>query len=280
LIDTPQLASEPEDAPEQQDALAMVSGPALRLAAVEELEDQLAHGSPRSQRLAGIALARIAHKQALALLHDILKTENSDLSRIDIAYGLALGKQDEGRSYLVAELKNKRRDVRIDAARRLVQLGDDAGRNTLVQMLGIKSHRLGAATELAQLQDERGVEALRETFEDASSSEENKMRAAVGLGRAGDKIASDYLKKILSEGRYVVDAAGALAVLGEEEARPALMRQLELTSMRVRAAGSLKSMGEEIDLAPLAAALKTGSTDGRIGAAEAILLLTDAGESN
>ena len=247
----------------------------LRAAAIAELEKALVDGSARDQRLAGIALARLSHPRAASVLGRLLKSETSDLSRVDIAYGMALGGADAGRSYLVGQLKSKRRDVRIDAARRLVQLGDDAGRATLVQMLSIRSHRLGASMVLAQLGDERGIAVLRETLGDVNSSHENKMRSAVGLGRSGDSSTREYLESILKEGKYVVDAAGALAALGETSATPALLRQLELTSMRVQAAESLKKIGQKVDLAPMAAALEAGSTDGRIAVAEAILILTD-----
>lgn len=249
----------------------------LRAIAIAELEKALAGGSLRDQRLAGIALARLSHSRAGSVLAQLLKTETSDLSRVDIAYGMALGGAEAGRSYLVGQLKSRRRDVRIDAARRLVQLGDDAGRETLVQMLSIRSHRLGASMVLAQLGDERGIAVLRETLGDATSSHENKMRSAVGLGRSGDSSTKEYLEGILNEGKYVVDAAGALAALGETSATPALLRQLELTSMRVQAAESLKKIGAQVDLAPMAAALESGSTDGRIAVAEAILILTDEG---
>jgi len=249
------------------------SADALRALSIEELETQLKDGSPRFKRLAGMALARIKHPGAVATLAELLTTETSDLSRIDIAYGLALAGDASGREYLVRELDSRRRDVRIDASRRLVQLGDDAGRKALHQMLGVRTHRLGAASVLALLGDEKGLQILRETFESPKSSDENRMRAAVGLGFAGDPLAQEHLLEILGEGKYVVDAAGALATLGDRAAVPALHRQLLLTALRVGAAESLVSMKEEVDVTPLASALIKGNTEGRIAAAEAILVL-------
>ena len=99
------------------------------------------------------------------------------------------------------------------------------------------------------------------------------MRAAVGLGLAGDDSARDLLLEILQEGKYVVDAAGALAKLGDKAAIPALERQLLLTAMRVGAAESLRSMNVEVDIAPLASSLVKSNAEGRIAAAEAILVL-------
>jgi hypothetical protein len=245
----------------------------LRALAIAELEGQLAEGSPRFKRLSGMALARIKHAGAIATLSELLTTETSDLSRIDIAYGLALAGDASGREYLVGELDSRRRDVRIDASRRLVQLGDDAGRKALHQMLGVRTHRLGAASVLALLGDEKGLQVLRETFESPKSSDENRMRSAVGLGFAGDPLAREHLLEILGEGKYVVDAAGALATLGDRAAVPALERQLLLTALRVGAAESLLSIKEDVDVTPLASALLKGNAEGRIAAAEAILVL-------
>lgn len=260
----------------EADKHALPSAAVLRRAAIEELESHLLAGGTRFQRLAGIALARIQNPSAVARLTELLAIEDSDLSRIDIAYGMALGGESKGRDYLVNELKNKRRDVRIDAARRLAELGDDAGRKTLVQMLSVRSHRLGAASVLAMLDDAEGLAVLSKTLNDKGETDENRMRAAVGLGRAGDQSARELLLEILHEGRYVVDAAGALAALGDKEAVPALERQLELSAMRVAAAESLRAMGAEVDLTIIATAMTSANEDGRIAAAEAILILTPA----
>ena len=246
----------------------------LRAAAIVELATQLEEGTPRFQRVAGLALARISHPQALEALARLLKTEDSDLARIDIAYGLARGGDALGRAYLVSELGSKRRDVRIDAGRRLAQLKDNAGTKALTNMLKVRSHRLGAASVLALLGDEAGLGILRETLSSPKSSEENRMRAAVGLGLSGEASVKGDLIAILEGERFVVDAAGALAVLGEASAVPALKRQLELSSMCVSAAESLASMQVEVDLRGLASVLLTSNELGRTAAAEAILILT------
>lgn len=246
----------------------------LRVAAIAELEAGLESDATRVQRISGIALARVKHGGATKVLLELLKSEDSDLSRVDIAYGLATAGEAAGREYLVKELSSKRRDVRIDAARRLVQLKDAAGRQALRAMLGIRSHKLGAAAELALLGDENGLGVLHDISADSGASKESKMRAAVALGRAGDASAREALLAVLNEGRYVVDAAGALAVLGDEAAVPALTRQLELTGMRVSAAEGLRLMKHEVDFTSLASALTGANADGKIAAAEAILILT------
>ena len=86
----------------------------LRLAAIAQLENDLEEGAPRLQRMAGLALAQLSHKPALTFLRERLTSETSDLSRVDIAYGLALAGEEAGHAYLLSELKSKRRDVRVD----------------------------------------------------------------------------------------------------------------------------------------------------------------------
>jgi HEAT repeat protein len=269
---------------EQADAPSPLSPQLLRANAVNALRDLLKSNSRRLVRLSAMALARVNDPEALAQLVELFELEESTLSKVDIAFAQARAGVQVGREYLVAQLSASRRDVRIDAARRLVELGDDSGRKALSQMLSVRSHKLGAAALLARLGDEKGIEVLAETLSNASASEENKMRAAVALGRAGGaegesdsaKQARELLLKILSDGRYVVDAAGALARLGDERAIPALERQLQLTSMRVSAAESLAGLQAKISLEPLAAALLEENDEGRVTAAEAILILTDS----
>ena len=280
---TPKPTSAQESEAEAPDksttAISDISPGKIRAAAVSELEKQLDSGTPRFQRVAGLALARVAHPAALERLSVLLKSEDSDLARIDIAFGLARAGDMLGREYLKSELASRRRDVRIDAGRRLAQLHDDAGRKALRQMLKVRTHKLGAAAVLALLGDEEGLAVLHQTLAAASSSDENRMRAAVGLGLSGDDSVKESLLTILQDSRYVVDAAGALAVLGDSNAVPALMRQLELTSMRVSAAESLALMNHDVDLQGLASSLLTSNELGRTAAAEAILILT-ASESD
>jgi HEAT repeat protein len=256
---------------EKEEGLSKV---ALRSAAVKELRALLQSNSHRVQRMAAMGLARNDDTEALARLVELFDKEESTLAQIDIAFAQARAGVAAGREFLTTQLTSSRRDVRIDAARRLVELGDDSGARALTQMLGVRSHKLGAAALLARLGEEKGTSFLKETLTDESSSDENKMRAAVALGRAGDESARATLQQILSDGRYVVDAAGALARLGDEAAVPALERQLQLTAMRVSAAEALAGMKREVPLDALATALVEGNEEGRVTAAEAILILT------
>jgi HEAT repeat protein len=141
-------------------------------------------------------------------------------------------------------------------------------------MLNVRTHKIGAAGVLARLGDEKGLELLRSTLAGAKSAPEARMRAAVYLGLAGQAEVGDSLRKILDDGDRV-GAANALATLGDEQAVPALVEQLAIASVRVDAAVSLRRLGAEVELEPLAVALVSSDDIGKVSAAEAIIVLTD-----
>ncbi|HEU5057400.1 MAG TPA: HEAT repeat domain-containing protein, partial [Kofleriaceae bacterium] len=246
---------------------------ALDRAAVAELGRLSSSSSPRMKRLAAQALARTGDPAALAALRGLLGEEQSQLGRIQIAYSLARAGDKAALEELKKQLGAERRDVRLDAARALVQLGDDSGRKTLRAMLPLDNYRLGAAGLLARLKDEEGIKALRGEMSKKTSAE-NVMRAVVALGRAGQSDVQDQLRSIVHDRRYNVGAADALAALGDAAAVEPLTRQLGLSAMRVQAALWLRRLNQKVDLAPLALALETGDDAARVSAAEALLVLT------
>lgn len=232
--------------------------------------------SMRVQRIAAMALSRLGTEEvpeAIDVLARLVEQEASELGRIEIAYALARAGDPRGRQMLVARLKDERRDIRIDAGRCLVQLGDDAGNAVLEHMLDLSTHRLGVAALLARRGNQEGLAALREVLADAESTNELTMRALVALGRAGDASVRDRLVEILEDGRYHVGAADALAALNDRAAIPALVHQLGLPSLRVRAALGLRRLGETVSLDELGAALVQGNEAARVSAAEALLIL-------
>ncbi len=246
---------------------------ALYRAAVAELGVLSKSSSPRVKRLAAQALARTGDPAALAELRGLLGEEQSQLGRIQIAYALARAGDQAARKELRDQLAVERRDVRLDAARSLVQLGDDSGRKTLRAMLPLDNYRLGAAGLLARLKDPEGIKALRAELSKKSSAE-NVMRAVVALGRAGEVDVQEQLRTIVYDRRYNVGAADALAALGDGAAVEPLTQQLGLSAMRVQAALWLRRLDQKVDLAPLALALETGDEASRVSAAEALLVLT------
>jgi HEAT repeat protein len=234
--------------------------------------------SPRLQRISAMALARNRDAAAIKRLGELMPNNTSDLVKVQIAYTLARAGNQEGRDVLVASLRARKRDARLDAARFLVQLGDQSAAKVLRNMLSYRHFRVGAAGLLARLGNPEGVAALRQVVKFKGSSRELRMRALVALGLSGDESAHDELVAILSGGQYQIGAALALAALGDKRAVPALERQLALDSFRVGAALGLRRLGEKVDLTPLAMALQTGNDVSRVTAAEAILILTGPAE--
>jgi hypothetical protein len=243
-------------------------------AATAQLRDLMTSQSPRVVRDAALALARQGNEDALALLGAALNTEPSPLAKIRIAATLALAGDKRGRRVLADALGDKRRDLRIDAARALALLGDRSAISALRPMLGIRTHKIGAAGVLALLGDPEGIRVLDEAVR-TDESRESRMRAAVNLGLAGRQEVREFLLKILADGHYRVRAAIALAALGDHLAVPELREQLNVAALRVEAALSLRRLGATADLAPLAAALVNSDQIGQVTAAEAILILTD-----
>jgi len=246
--------------------------------AVGDLRQLLSSPSPRVQRIAATALSRISDPHALEMLRKDLKTEPSPLVQVQIAYALARAGDDKGRAALVEGLHAHQRDVKLDAAKSLAQLGDDAGASQLRGMMGYRHYRISAAGLLARLGDEEGFKALRTARSGDRATVEIKMRSAVELGMAGDTSVRDELVSILEDGRYQVGAAQALAALGDRIAVPQLAKQLDIDAFRVPAALALRRLKAEVDLAPLAAALHTGNDVVRVTAVEAILVLCGPAE--
>jgi HEAT repeat protein len=242
--------------------------------ATDTLRQLMDSPSPRIQRIAAVALSRSGDDRAMAMLRVLVEEETVELRKVEIAYALARAGDAKAQKILRRRLKHTQRDVRVDAARSLVQLGDDTGSEVLRQVLSLPGHRIGAAGLLARLGDQRGVAALRKELGSSASSDETRMRAAVALGRAGDASVRERLIAMLEDRRYHVGAADALAALGDQTAVPALVKQLALPSLRVRAAVSLRRLDAPVDLEILGAALQNGSDPARVSAAEAILVLT------
>jgi HEAT repeat protein len=273
--ETASLVREPAVAPAVEAATAPLAIDRDRLArsAEAELARLLESPAPGLRRLAAMALARRGEARALAALRELAGAEPSPAARLEAAYGLARAGDAHGVDLLRAALTSRRRDERVEAARRLAELGDDAGRGSLESMLHVRSQRLAAAALLARLGDEPALAILREARSDSAA--ETRMRATVYLGLAGDDAVRPDLIAILADGRFGVGAAEALAVLGETAAVPALTEHLTRPSLQVSAAISLRRLGADVDLAPLAHALVGSQGHTQVTAAEAILILTD-----
>lgn len=241
------------------------------------LHDTLASESPRVQRMAAAALARTHDAAAIDLLAAALAKETIDVAKLELAYALARGGDERGHAALVAGLGSGRRDVKLEAGRRLAQLGDAKAAPVLQSYLEVSQLRLGAAEQLAYLQDKQALAALDAIRADAKTSRDEHARATIALGIAGRKDVIPDLQALLKDSHFNAFAASALAQLGDPTARAVLGEQLAVPSLRVEAARALRRLDPQLDPAPLLAellsALASNKDTEQVQSAEAILLL-------
>ena len=250
--------------------------------AIEVLRDLIDDkDSPRLQRLAAAALARTHDPQAIERLATALQRDKLEpAGRYEVAYALARAGDKRGLEALVGALSAPRRDDKISVGRLLVQLGDTRGINALVPYLELPQHRLGIAEWLARLGEPRAIKALEQIRADDKASPDDKARAAIALVHSGKTGINEELRALLPDPRFNVFAAEALATRRDEAARPVLVKQLDVTSLRVGAARALRHLAPEGDhgaevkrlLAALDDPNKQRDTE-QVTLAEAILLL-------
>lgn len=241
------------------------------------LFEQMNSNSPRVQRVAAMALARTGDQAALDQLARALDDESSELGKTEIGYALARGGDVRGIEVLMNAATGGKRDPRLDAGRRLALLGDRRAVNVLENYLSVTQLRLGIAEQLAYLAEPRAIKVLESVRADASASPDEKARATIALGHAGRADVAPELRELLDDDRNNAFAAVALAGLRDEAARPVLVKQLGISSLRVQAARALRRLAPDADLRELlpalVAALETKKDTEQVQIAEAILLL-------
>ena len=251
---------------------AMALDRAKAVLAAQEKSD-----SPRVQRVAASALARTGDKEALDLLATAMKNETSEIAKLDIAYALARSDDKRGTDALIAALNGSKRDPKLEAGRRLALLGDKRAVNVLANYLEVSQLRLGTAEQLAYLADPNAIKVLESFIADPKAQPDEKARAQIALGHAGRGDVAPALRALLTDDRQNSFAAQALAVLHDEAARPVLVSQLNIPSLRVKSARALRRLNPDANvsalLPPLVAALDSNKDTEQVQLAEAILLL-------
>jgi HEAT repeat protein len=247
------------------------------------LVKNLGSESPRVQRVAAAALARTGDAAAIKYLTTALGRETSDVSKLDLAYALARAGDKKGIDTLVASLAGPR-DARLQAGRMLALVGDKRAVPVLASYLDVAQLRLGAAEQLAYLSDPAAIKALDAVRADPKSTPDEKARATIALANAGRTDVTPDLQAMLKDARNNAFAASALARLHDPSAKPVLVDQLAVPSLRVEAARALRRLEPGLDPAPylpnLLSALASHKDMDQISVAEAILLLAgDAGWS-
>jgi HEAT repeat protein len=239
------------------------------------LKTNLASDSPRVRRVAASALARTGDAEAINALYAMLRKETSDIAKLEIAYAIARGGDKRGGDTLVAALTAPRRDVRLEAARRLALLGDKRATPVLTEYLDVSQLRLGAAEQLAFLADPAGLKALDAVRVDPKANHDEQVRATIALAHAGRADVVPDLEKLLPD----AFAAAALAELHDQnkQVRELLVQQLARPTRRADAARALRRLDPGLDprplLPPLLATLASAKDTEQVEAAEAILLL-------
>jgi HEAT repeat protein len=245
--------------------------------AQEVLGTQMKSDSPRVQRVAASALARTGDKDALELLANALAKETGDLAKLDLAYALARAGDKRGTDALIAAARGAKRDPKLEAGRRLALLGDKRAVDALASYLDVSQLRLGTAEQLAFLAEPRALKVLDEVRLDPKAVPDEKARATIALGHAARADVMPQLRELLADDRNNAFAAVALAGLKDESARPVLVKQLTIPSLRVQAARALRRLAPDADvtalLPPLLAALDSNKDTEQVQIAESILLL-------
>jgi len=280
------VAAEPDaalvEAPPVDAAVPITASVALERAR-SVLRTQLKSNSPRVQRVAASALARTGDDEARETLAHALASETNETTKIDIAYALARSGDRRGTDAILAALTKARatvdrRDPRLEVGTRLARLGDKRAVSVLESSLEITQNRLGVAETLAAFHEPRVIKVLEQVRGDEKSAPDEKARATIALGNAGKSEVAPALREMLPDARNNFFAAVALANLHDEAARPVLIKQLEIPSLRVQAARALRKLAPEAPvndlLPPLLGALESNKDTEQVQIAEAILLLT------
>jgi len=246
------------------------------------LRAQLKSNSPRVQRMAAMALARTQDAEARDALATALASETNDTTKIDLAYALARGNDPRGTQALLALLgkaraATDRRDPRLEVGTRLARLGDKRAVAVLESYLDVTQNRLGVAEVLAPLGEPKALKALDQVRADDKSAPDEKARATIALGLAGKQDVAPALREMLPDARQNFFASVALAGLHDEAARPVLVKELDIPSLRVQAARALRRLAPDAKvtdlLPPLLAGLDSNKDTEQVQIAEAILLL-------
>jgi HEAT repeat protein/YHS domain-containing protein len=275
------VAAAPKDSPKAEPVIVDAAPPITPDLALDRarvvLQTQMKSDSPRVQRVAASALARTGDKPALDLLAAALAKETSDIAKLEIGYALARGGDRRGTDVLMAGVGAGKRDPRLEAGRRLALLGDKRAINVLESFLKYEQFRLGIAEQLAYFAEPRALKVLDEVRADDKAAPDEKARATIALGHAGRAEVAPALRELLTDDRNNAFAAVALAGLHDEAARPVLIKQLTIPSLRVQAARALRRLSPSADvrelLPPLLAALDSNKDTEQVQIAEAILLL-------
>lgn len=155
--------------------------------------------------------------------------------RADAAEALGYLGDLEGVKALRVLLKDRAKEVRIQAALGLIRLGEEG---LFLHVLSALKHPMrrivvGAALTLGRLADRRATPDLVEAFK--TTDKEVGAAVAWALGQCGDAYALPWLMAAVDHNFVPAKACEALGKIGDEQAHPALERALSSSNEEVRA---------------------------------------------
>jgi len=232
-------------------------------------------GTPRVQRVAASALARAGDPEAIAWLAAALDKETERAPRLELAYALGRAGDKRGNDALAAMLQSDPA-ARLDIGKRLAQLHDERAIPPLLASIDTPQLRLSVSEYLVPFAEPHALKALDEIRADDKNPDRQK-RAEIALGLAGKAEVTQPLRALLKEDEFKSPAARALAELHDPAAKPVLVDQLAIPTLRVAGARALRRLEPTLDATPLLPALLT-ALDGekdleQLRVAETILLL-------
>jgi HEAT repeat protein len=232
-------------------------------------------GTPRVQRVAASALSRAGDLEAIAWLASALGKETERAPRLELAYALGRAGDKRGNDALAAMLQSDP-GARLDIGKRLAQLHDERAIQPLLASIDTPQLRLSVAEYLVPFAEPHALKALDEIRADDKSPDRQK-RAVIALGLAGKAEVTQQLRALLGEDEFKAPAARALAELHDPAAKPVLVDELAIPTLRVAGARALRRLEPNLDATPLLPPLLT-ALDGekdleQLRVAETILLL-------
>ena len=168
----------------------------------------------------------------------------SALVRVEAAGRLADLARPSARAALAAALADESFPVRFEAARGMATLKHSAGVEVLQAALEENDFRYRALGAIAELGDPRALPAVRKVFARWLLPAFERTQAAGAMARLGDEAGEVHLFS-RTRGKWAVDRAMAVELLGEVKAKGAYERlqELAMDSAEVARGAALRGLG-------------------------------------
>lgn len=240
--------------------------------ALAVLQKTLETSSPQMQEKAALSLARAKNDKAIAYLADALPRASTDTKRMEIAYALARAGDKRGLDALLAATKVQSRDTRLDAGKKLAQLGE---KSAIAPLSPFIDTRFEVAKVLATLGEPRAIKELEKIRKEGKG--DDKTRATIALVAANKPEYVAEVQALLTDRSFRHDASIALAERKHVAARPILVENFHAQSTQPEVARALRLVEPDADLTPQILEIEKGLASEKdleqIKAADVLLML-------